>query len=516
MSEPAAAVPPPGQRRIILFAVVLGTFLQVLDSSIATITLPHMQGSLSATQDQISWVMTSYMVAIVVMTPLTGYLGARFGRRRALLVSIVGFIVAALCASQSTSLTEIIVFRIIQGFFAASLMPVTQTVILDTFPRRELALAMGWRSLGTMLSMSIGPVIGGLVIEYHNWRWGFYLNVPVALLAFTMVYLFVPESRSRKTEHLNWFGFLTLAVGLGALQLMFNRGQRLDWFSSQEIVLTGCLAAIGLYLFVANSLVTRRPFIEPGIFKDRNFVIGVMLVFVFVWLMFSIFVLMPAFLQDIRGFPIAEVGQVMGARAVATMLASVVAGWLVERTGARRVMLLGLVFLATGMWQMSLFTTDVGFPFIVLSSVMFGLGSGFGFIPLNVSAFWTLDARHRGMGSGLFALMSILGGTTGIAVMVTGLVRNAEIHRAALVEAISPYNEVLRHVPLPEGWVLDDPAGLAAIAEEVQRQALMSAYVDDFRILTLLAVLCMPLIYFMRKPRADAAPTPQPATAASR
>ena len=507
----AAALPPPGQRRLILVALVLGTILQVLDSSIATITLPQMQGSLSATQDQISWVMTSYMVAVVIMTPLTGALAGRFGRKRLLLISVVGFAVATVCVAQSTSLLEIVVFRIIQGFFGASLMPVSQSTVLDIFPKQEMALAMGWRSLGTMFGMSVGPVIGGYIVEYQNWRWGFYINLPVAVAAFVMILMFVPESTRRRDDPLNWFGFLMLTVGLGSLQLLLNRGKRLDWFASPEIVVAAVLAAVGFYLFTVHTVTARRPFIDPAIFKDRNFSVGMTLVFFFVWMMFAALVLMPAFLQDIRGFPISEVGKVMGVRAAGTMFASVIAGWLVERSGARRIIVLGLLFIAAGEWQMSLFTTDVGMTFILVSAAIFGVGSGFAFVPLNVTSFWTLDPRHRGMATGLFALMTILGGSTGISVMITNLVRNAQVNRSILVEHVTPYNEVLRHAPLPPGWSLDDPAGLAAAAAEVQRQAMMIAYVNDFRLLTVLTLICVPFVYFMRKPRSARIASVQPA-----
>ena len=495
-----AALPPPGQRRLILIAIVLGTILQVLDTSVATITLPHMQGSLSATQDQISWVMTSYMVAAVMMTPFTGAVASRVGRRRLLLFSVVGFAVTTIFVAQSTSLIEIVVLRFIQGAFAAAFMPVGQSTLLDTFPQEELALAMGWRSLGTMLGMSVGPVIGGYIVELGSWRWGFYINLPIAVAAFVMIYAYVPESTRQRDAPLNWFGFLMLATGLGALQFMLNRGQRMDWFDSGEIVVAAVVAAVGFYLFTVNSLVARRPFIDPSIFKDRTFVVGMILVFVFVWMMFSVLVLMPAFLQDIRGFPIADVGKIMGVRAGATMVASIIAGWLIQRSGSRRIIVLGLFCISAGEWQMSLFTTDVGMTFILIANGLFGLGSGFSFVPLNVTSFWTLEPRHRGMAAGLFALMTILGGSIGISVMITNLLRSAQSNRSALVEHLTPYNEVLRHFALPPNWSLVDPAGLATAAAEVQRQAMMIAYVNDFRILSILTLVCVPFVYFMRKP----------------
>ena len=496
-----AALPPPGQRRLILIAIVLGTILQVLDSSVATITLPHMQGSLAATQDQISWVMTSYMVAAVIMTPFTGAVAGRIGRKRLLLISVVGFTMTTIFVAQSNSLIEIVVLRFIQGAFAAAFMPVGQSTLLATFPQEELALAMGWRSLGTMFGMSLGPVIGGYIVEFENWRWGFYINLPIAAAAFAMIYAFVPESTRRHDDPLNWFGFLMLATGLGALQLVLNRGQRMDWFDSGEIVFAAVAALVGFYFFTINSVLSRRPFIDPNIFKDRTFTIGMSLVFFFVWMMFTLLVLMPAYLQDIRGLPISEVGKVMGVRAAATMFASVIAGWLVQRMGPRRIIVLGLICIATGEWQMSLFTTDVGMNFILMASVFFGLGSGFAFVPLNVTSFWTLDPRHRNMATGLFALMTILGGSIGISVMVTNLVRSAQSNRSALIEHVTPYNEVLRHTPLPPGWSLTDPVGLTAAADEIQRQAMMIAYVNDFRLLAILTLICIPFVYFLRKPR---------------
>ena len=502
MSGAGVAAPPTlRQRRLILVAIVLGTILQVLDSSIATITLPHMQGSLSATQDQISWVMTSFMVAVVIMTPLSGVLSARVGRKRMLLISVVGFMIAALCVAQSTSLAEIVVFRFVQGTFAAALMPVGQSTLLDTFPADELALAMGWRSMGTMFGMAVGPVIGGYIIEFQDWRWGFYINLPVAVAAVVTISMFIPESRRSRDDPVNWFGFLMLAIALGSVQLILNRGQRLDWFASTEIIVAAVFAVTGLYLFTVNSLTARRPFVGRAIFKDRNFSVGLALVFVIVWLLFAVQVLLPAFLQDIRGYPIAEAGKVMGIRAASTMFASVVAGWLVEKSGPRRIIVCGLLLLALGSWQMSRFTPDVGAAPIFIAATAFGIGSGLAFIPLNVTTFWTLAPHRRGEGTGLFALISVLGGSTGISVMVTDLVRNAQASHAILVEHVTPYAEPLHHVPLPPDWSLDDPQGLAAIAAEINRQAFMIAYINAFELLALLGLLIVPLVYFMRKPR---------------
>ena len=499
----AATVPPPRQRPFILVAIILWSLLTVLDSATASITLPHMQGSLSATQDQVSWVMTAFFVAVVITVPLTGELSARIGRKRLLLISVSGFTIAAICVAQSTSLPEIVVFRFIQGCFGAGLIPMGQATLLDTYPSDEIGMAMGWRSMGITMGMCVGPLIGGYVTEYLDWRWGFYVNLPISVAAVVMIFFFVPESTRRRDDPLNWFGFLMLAIGLGSLQLMLNQGQRMDWFASAEIVAAAAVAAVSLYLFAVHWRLARRPFIDPAIFKDRNLSTTLVLVFAIVWPEFSTIVLLPAFMQDVGGFPVSDAGKVMAVRAAGIMLISVVAGRMLQRFEPRPIIALGVLLIAAAEWQMSLFTPDVSLSFILVTAAIFGAGVGFAIVPLNVTAFYTLAPDRRGLATSVYSLATMLGASTGISVMVTLLVASAQANHSILVEHLTPYNEVIRHGFLPLSWSLADPAGLAVAAEEINRQALMIAYVNDFRILALLTLISLPLVYFIRKPRAQ-------------
>ena len=499
----AATVPPPRQRPFILVAIILWSLLTVLDSATASITLPHMQGSLSATQDQVSWVMTAFFVAVVITVPLTGELSARIGRKRLLLISVSGFTIAAICVAQSTSLPEIVVFRFIQGCFGAGLIPMGQATLLDTYPGDEIGMAMGWRSMGITMGMCVGPLIGGYVTEYLDWRWGFYVNLPISVAAVVMIFFFVPESTRRRDDPLNWFGFLMLAIGLGSLQLMLNQGQRMDWFASAEIVAAAAVAAVSLYLFAVHWRLARRPFIDPAIFKDRNLSTTLVLVFAIVWPEFSTIVLLPAFMQDVGGFPVSDAGKVMAVRAAGIMLISVVAGRMLQRFEPRPIIALGVLLIAAAEWQMSLFTPDVSLSFILVTAAIFGAGVGFAIVPLNVTAFYTLAPDRRGLATSVYSLATMLGASTGISVMVTLLVASAQANHSILVEHLTPYNEVIRHGFLPLSWSLADPAGLAVAAEEINRQALMIAYVNDFRILALLTLISLPLVYFIRKPRAQ-------------
>jgi DHA2 family multidrug resistance protein len=497
---PGTPYPSRAKRRAIVVAVSLTSLIQSLDTSISTVTLPQMQGSLSATQDEISWVMTTYLISTVVLTPLAGKLSLLFGRRRVLMTAVVGFMIAAVLAGQSTSLTQIVTFRLVQGMFAAMLMPIGHSLILDTHPPEEVAIAMGWRSTGIMFGMSVGPVIGSLVTDLFTWRWGFYINVPIGLAGLILAHAVIPEHDNPDRSPVSWVGFLTLAMALAGLQVVLSRGERMGWFDSDIIIVAVAASALGFYLFAVHTALSKRPFIDPLIYRDRTLMVGLLLVFVFVWMMFAVMVLLPAYLQTMRGYPITTAGEVMGVRAAATMTASLAAGWLLKYVGPRRMILFGAAQLAAGCWMMSNFTSDVPAWNIYAAGLVFGSGSGFAFIPLNVVSFTTLLPKLRPTSTSLFALMSQLGGGVGISVMVVTLVRSTQTNYQILVERVSVFNETLRHVPLPPSFSLDDVTGLARLADEVTRQAALIAYANSFWLLTVMTIAAMPLVYLMKRP----------------
>ncbi len=493
---PAAGAP----RGPITVSIMLPTVMQALDTTIANVALPHMQGSLSATQDQISWVLTSYIVAAAIMTPPTGFLSARFGRKRLFLAAVAGFTVASMLCGVAGSLAEMVLFRLLQGAFGASLVPLSQAVLLDTYPRERHGSAMALWGLGVMVGPILGPMLGGYLTEYYSWRWVFYINLPVGVLAFLGILAFVPETSKDPGRPFDVLGFVVLCLAIGALQMMLDRGEQMDWFASTEIVAYAVAAALGLYLFLIQMLTAPRPFLEPEVFKDRNFVTGLFFIFVVGAVLLATLALLPPFLQNLMGYPVILAGLVLAPRGIGTMAAMIVVGRLVGRLDARLLILVGLALTALSLWEMAGFTTEVGSWTIARTGVVQGLGLGFIFVPLSTLTFATLPSRHRTEAAGLYSLMRNIGSSIGISVVVSLLVRGTQANHAALAERITPYDPLFRAPHLPPAWSLADPAGMAALNAEVTRQAATIAYLNDFRLMTLVTLLVMPFLLLLRSP----------------
>lgn len=498
--RPAASEPQVQHRGLVTAAVVLGPLMQILDSSSVSVALRHMQGSLSAAQDQVSWVLTSYLVAVAIMTPMAGVLSARIGRKRLFLISVVGFTISSMFSGMSDSLTEIIIFRFIQGIFGASLVPLSQSILLDTYPRERHGMAMAWWGVGIMFGPVFGPTLGGYITEYYSWRWIFYLNLPVGLFAYFMIYAFVRDVRQKTDAPFSYIGFLMLAVGIAAFQLILDRGERLDWLASPQIVTAVAVSVAGFYAFAAHTVYARRPFIDPAIFRDRNFVIGLGIKALFGIMLLGILALLPPFMLNLVNFPVVTAGLVMAPRGLATMVASLAVGWLLQRYEPRPLIMAGMLITAFSTWQLSTFTLDVSPAAIVMVNLVQGVGFGFFFVPLSTATFSTLPVRYRDVGTGLYALTGNIGKGLGVSIVVSFLVRNTQINREVLTGHITPYNEVLRHLNLPDMWNLANPSGIAALEAEITRQASVIAYINDFRLLTAMLLVCTPLVMLMRRP----------------
>jgi DHA2 family multidrug resistance protein len=493
-----AARSPGLQRALILVSVILATTLYATTLTIANVALPQMQGDLSASIDQIAWVLTFNIVATAIATPPTGWLAGRLGRKRLLLGAITGFTISTVLCGLSTSLVELIVWRTCQGLFGAPLVPLSQAITLDTFPREQHGTATALWGMGVMLGPILGPTIGGYMTEMYEWRWVFFVVAPFGVVALLGCMAFVPDSGRETKRPLDWFGFVALSVAVAATQLMFDRGQRADWFESHEIVLWAAVAALGLYLFVTHSLTAAQPFFDLRMFLDRNFVVGLVLMTVFGLLVFVPMVLIPTMLERLRGFPVLVIGLLLAPRGLGTMLAMIVCGRLVTRVDPR--LLLALGFLGQGMstWLMSQFYLDTGSTEVFWAGLLQGFGVGMMFVPLTVITFATLPVRFRTDGSALFHLLRNIGSSIGISLSVTFLTRSTQHNRAELAEFASPLNEVLRMPDLTGGWDLSILQDLAAIELEINRQAAMIAYVNNFHIMTLLALAAMPLILLAR------------------
>lgn len=484
----------------ITVSIMLATVMQALDTTIANVALPHMQGSLAATQDQISWVLTSYIVAAAIMTPPTGFLAARFGRRRLFLVTVVGFTVSSMLCGAATSLSQIVFFRLLQGAFGAGLVPLSQAVLLDTYPREKHGSAMALWGLGVMVGPILGPTLGGYLTEYQNWRWVFYINLPIGILAALGIMSFVPETERDGKRPFDVVGFTMLSLAIGALQMMLDRGESQDWFASGEIIVETALAGLGLYLFVTHTLTTDKPFLDPDLFRDRNLVTGLLFIFIIGMILLATMALLPPFLQNLMGFPVITTGLVLGPRGFGTMAAMILVGRVINRVDPRALIFTGLCLTAFSLWQMAHFNTNVTTRMILETGIIQGFGLGFVFVPLSTLTFATLPPRLRNDGTSIFSLTRNIGSSIGISVVVSLLARNTQINHASLVEHVTPFSSAFKLPAISHYWNLAQPEGLAAIGSEVTKQATTIAYLDDFLLMVWLTLAAIPLLLLLRPP----------------
>jgi len=493
-------------RGLITISIMLATIMQAIDTTIANVALPSMKGAMSATQDQISWVLTSYIVAAAIMTPVTGVIGARWGRKRVFLGSVAGFTIASMLCGISVSLSQIVLFRLLQGIFGAGLVPLSQAVLLDTYPPEQHGSAMAIWGLGVMVGPIIGPSLGGYLTDYYNWSWIFFINLPIGIIAFAGILSFVPESRRTDNRSFDYFGFVLLSLSIGALQLLLDRGQSLDWFSSREIVVETVAAILFMYMFLVHTLTAEHPFIKPAMFVDKNFVVGLIFIFIIGTTLYATLALLPPFMQQLMKFPVVTTGLVLAPRGMGTMVAMMLVGRLVGRVDTRLLIFTGLSLTAISLFLMARFTSEVAIPVIVYTGVLQGLGFGFVFVPLSTTTFATLAPQLRTEGTAMYSLMRNIGSSIGISVVVTLLARNTQINHANLAEAIQPFREPMALQSLPQIWDWTTTSGIAALNGEVTRQALIISYLNDFRFIMWIILLSMPLLLILRRR------TRQPAT----
>jgi len=497
-------------RGLITISVMLATIMQALDTTIANVALPHMQGSLQAAQDQITWVLTSYIVAAAIATPLTGWLTGRYGRRAVFLGSIVGFTVASALCGMAGSLWQIVLARLLQGLFGAALVPLSQAVLLDINPREKVGQAMAVWGAGIMIGPILGPMLGGWLTEAYDWRWVFYINLPVGLLAWWGLWRYLPESKPGG-EKLDVFGFATLSIAIGALQLFLDRGQQLDWFGSAEIVLEVAVAVAAFAFFVAHTwTATGVSFFDRALLKDRNFVTGLFFAFIVGMILYGTMALLPTFLQSLMDYPVVYTGIVTAPRGIGTMLAMIIVGRILQKVDVRLVMGVGFALIAVALWQMTGMTLQMDSRLVIVSGFIQGLGVGFTFVPLSTAAFATLPARLRHDGTPVFSLLRNIGASVGISIVQALLAVNAAGAHERLAESIYPNNPILG--TLPSALDPSTAAGLELLNGELTRQATLIAYLADFRVMMAMAILAIPLLLLIRRPRAaGGSPTLDPA-----
>ncbi len=487
----------PHNRGLVVASVMLATVMQVIDTTIANVALPHMQGSLGATQDQISWVLTSYIVASAIMTQPTGWLAGRFGRRRLFVLAVGGFTVASVLCGLSETLVEMVAFRLLQGACGAALVPLSQATLLDSFPPERHGSAMALWGVGIMIGPILGPTLGGYLTEYYSWHWVFFINLPLGVLAMAGIQVSVPQGRL-SDRSFDAFGFAMLSIAIGALQLLLDRGEQQDWFQSTEIMIETGLAALGFYMFLAHSLTARHPFVDLTMFRDRNFAVCVAFIFVVGIVLFSTLALLPPFLQQLMGYPVITAGLVLAPRGVGTMISMMVVGRLLGRVDSRPIILTGLLLTAFSLWQMLDFTPDVSMRAVIGTGFVQGLGLGLIFVPLSALAFTTLPAAQRPDATSLFSLSRNIGSSIGISVVISFLTRNIQVNHAVLAEHVTPFRAAL--ADLPAAWDPATTTGLAALNAEVTRQAGAIAYIDDFKLMMIVVLLTIPLVGLIRRP----------------
>lgn len=494
--------PNPGPMRqfLLLATAVLGTTIYAGSVMISSALLPQLQGALLATQDEISWVMTFNIVATAVVTPASGWLANRFGRRNTLTCCAMLFAAATLLCGFAGTLNEMIFWRVVQGAAGAPLVPLAQTLLLDYFPRRKHATATAIYGMANMVGPAIAPMFAGQIAETLGWRWGFWMVVPVALMAALLYQLVLPKDEPGRKVELDWIGFLSLSLAIAAAQLVLSRGQRLDWFESSEIVAATFIAAVSLYVFLAHSLTSDRPFVRLDLLRDRNYSIGLVLVTLFGMLNFAPIVLLPPLLQQHANFSDSLVGEIIGWRGVGAGGGFFMSIYLARIDARVQMMLGGVVQTAAGLMLMT-FDLNTSEMIIKSNSAMQGLAVGLGWVPMTVITFSTLAPEHRGEGMSMFHLMRTFGSSLFISVCVAEIVRTTGANYARLTEHVSPFNRVIELPWAMGGWTVETLPGLAKLSGEITRQATVIGYSNAWLLYTLVSASLIPLCLIVRNPR---------------
>jgi DHA2 family multidrug resistance protein len=500
----AIGAPVVANRGAITACVILAVIMQALDTTIANVALPYIQGSVSASADQINWVLTSYIVAAAVMTPPSGYLANRFGRKRILLVAITGFVVASVLCGFAQSLPQIVGFRLLQGFFGAALVPLSQSILLDIYSVEERGSAMALFGVSVMVGPVLGPVIGGWLTENVSWRWVFYINVPIGALAFAGVSMFVQETKLDFKARLDWLGFGMLSIAIASLQMFLDRGEQLNWFSSSEIIIEALVCASAFYIFLVHTFTGRDTFVNPRLFLDRNFAVGMVFIFIIGITYLASLALMTPYLQTLMGYPVVTAGIVMGPRGLGTMACMFVVGRLVGKVDTRWLLFTGLAITAWAMYDMTGWTPDVSQWTIVSTGFIQGAGLGFLFVPLTTITFATLPPERRAEGTGLYNLSRNIGSSVGISVVSALLTRNIQVNHADIAGYVTPYNQALSNPAIAQAMSPFTAAGRAALDGVVTLQATIISYMDDFKLMMILSLAAIPLVLLLRKPSVPA------------
>ena len=484
---------------MVSICVMMATIMQAIDMTIANVALPYMQGSLSTTQDQANWILTSYITAAAIMTSPLGWIAGRFGRKRLFLVCTAGFTVASMLCGLAQNIEQMVLFRVMQGVFGAALAPLSQAVMLDSYPQEKRGSAMAIWGMGIMIGPIMGPTLGGWLTDNYSWRWVFYVNVPFGVLTVLGLSIFMKETKVQRDLAFSWFGFLSLSLGIGSLQMMLDRGQELGWFDSPEIVVEALLSIAGFYFFLVDSFTSQRPFISIGIFRDRNYSIGVVLMFLNGVVLLATMALVTPFLQTLLGYPVLSSGILLGARGVGTFVAMGIVGRMLGTRDVRPFMLFGFALATLAQWVMTGWNLDVSASAVAVNGALQGFGLGFFFVPLNTVAFSTLASQKRTEAAALWTLVRNIGSSVGISIVIARLVSRTSYFHSQLAEHITPFSDAMR-LPAAAALAGADPRHLALLDGLVTQQAAAMAYANDFVLMTAVSLVAFPLILMIRTP----------------
>jgi DHA2 family multidrug resistance protein len=495
MSTTAAApIAVPGLRRnMVTICAMTATIMQALDTTIANVALPYMQGTLSASQDQINWVLTSYIVAAAIMTAPVGWIANRFGRKRIFILCSGGFTIASVLCGLAQDINQMVLFRLLQGVFGAALVPLSQAVMLDSYALHERAKAMSIWGMGVMMGPIMGPSLGAWLTETYSWHWVFFVNLPFGIFTVLGLLVFMDETKKNFELRFDWFGFAALAIGIGALQIALDRGEQLGWMESNEIIAEFIVSAVGFYYFFAHSLTTSKPFIQFAIFKDRNFVSGCVFMAVMGLVLFSTMAVSSPFLQNVIGYPIITAGLLLATRGCGTFIAMMLVGRLMRHVEARTLIISGLSLTGLSLFYMTGWTDQTGVAEIVWVSIAQGFGFGLVFVPLSTVAFLTLPNHLRTDGTSMLTLMRNVASSVGISIVIAQLTEGGRRVYAVLSQHITPFNHAMQ-MPDVRGMIdMATDKGRAMADVMVALQAQIIAFSLDYQMVMIFTFCAIPL-----------------------
>ena len=489
-----------GSRRGIITALVLlAAMMQTLDTTIVNVALPYLQGSVAASQDQITWVLTSYITAAAIMTPPTGFLAGRFGLKRVFVISTLGFTLASMLCGMAESLAQIVVFRLVQGAFGAAMIPLSQTVLLTIYPKERQGFAMALFGIGVVVGPVLGPVLGGWLTEDYTWRYVFYINGPLGLIGALGMMMFLPDSPRSGAQKFDWFGFGTLSLAIGALQILLDRGEIKDWFGSSEIVIEALVAGSAFYLFLVHTFTAERPFMRPALFRDRNLTAGVIFSLVAFVTLYASLALQPPYLQDLMNYPVLTAGLVMGPRGVGTMIGTIVVGRFVGNVDTRLLLAIGLGCSGWAFYIMTGWTPDVSEREIIVTGLVQGAGFGILFVPMSAVTLSTLAPEDRADGASVFSLSRSIGSSVGISAFSALLTTLTEVNHADISANVTAVNRGFEDPTVTQFLSPFTDAGRAALDALVTQQAQIIAYIDDYKLLLIATLALFGLLVIFKK-----------------